>query len=234
MGNWFVPRMWEDGECWIIGGGYSLPRQFGIPKKVIQDVMSLKKPVSAYSPYLEEIHGKHIIGTNIAYKLGDWISVLYFGDLPFYRNNMLNLHNFHNLKVTDTGNLPQQNAEALANHQRIKKLRRDMQSGLSENPEVIRWNHNCGAGAINLAVLFGVKRIILLGFDMNANKHGDTHFHAGTPGYFKPAEQKCWNRYLPVFSKISLDAKRLGVEILNVSPDSAIEEFPKVELKEVL
>ena len=60
MGNWFVPRMWEDGECWIIGGGYSLPRQFGIPKKVIQDVMSLKKPVSAYSPYLEEIHGKHM------------------------------------------------------------------------------------------------------------------------------------------------------------------------------
>lgn len=234
MGNWFVPNMWQDGECWIIGGGYSMPIQFGVPKKVIKDVMNLKKPISAYSPYLEEIHKKHIIGTNIAYKLGDWVSVLYFGDLPFYRNNMLQLHNFHNLKITDTGNLPQQNAEALANHRRIKKLARDMQLGLSEDPKVIRWNHNAGAGAINLATLFGVKRIILLGFDMCANKNGDTHFQAGIAGYRKPAQQRSFNRYLPVFSQIALDAKRLGVEILNVSKDSVIKEFQKVELKEVL
>ena len=123
-GNWFVPRMWEGGTCWIIGGGPSFPRQFGVPEKHIRQVMENKVPINTYSPYFKQIHNKHVIGTNVAYLLGDWISILYFGDLPFYRNNMLALHDFHNLKVTDTGNLPQQNPEALLNHKRIKKLNR--------------------------------------------------------------------------------------------------------------
>ena len=42
VGNWFVPRMWNDGECWILGGGSSLPRQFGVPESVIEKVMKFK------------------------------------------------------------------------------------------------------------------------------------------------------------------------------------------------
>lgn len=234
IGNWFVPTMWKDGECWIIGGGSSVPRQFGVPEKVIQEVLEQKAPISTYNSYLEPLHIKHVIGTNIAYKFGHWISVLYFGDLPFYRNNMLELHNFKNLKVTDTGNLPRQNAQALANHRNIRKLVRSMEFGLSEDPKVIRWNHNAGAGAINLAVLFGARRIMLLGFDMKANGNGQTHFVNGIAGYYKPARQMDFDRYLQVFPQIAVDAKRLGVEILNVSEDSAIEAFPKVKLKDVL
>jgi len=36
------------------------------------------------------------------------------------------------------------------------------------------------------------------------------------------------------FPKIATDAKRFGVEIINVSPDSAIKSFKKVSLKEVI
>jgi hypothetical protein len=233
-GNWFVPRMWDFAECWILGGGISMPRQFGVPEKVIQAVREQKKPITAYNKYFKALHEKHIIGTNVAYKLGHWISVLYFGDLPFYRNNMLDLHTFYNLKITDTGNLPNQNPEVIQNHNRIKKLIRDVQPGLSEDPKKLRWNHNAGAGAINLASLFGAKRILLLGFDMKADSNGHTHWQTGRPGYRHDTEQKHFDRFLKCFSKIAVDAARLGIEILNVNPDSALDDFPKVSLKEVL
>lgn len=232
VGNWVVPRMWEGGECWILGGGSSLPRQFGVPDEVIQKVMTNELPKSTYSSYFKEIHNKHVIGVNVAFQLGDWISMMYFGDLPFYRNYMLQLHEFHNLKVTDTGNLPQQ-PELIQNHKNIKKLKRDMRSGISEYQDTLRWNHHSGGGAINLAALTGVKRILLLGFDMKPS--GDvTHWHAGGPGYYKPTVQKSFDRFLMSFPKIAEDAKRLHIEILNVSMESAITVFPKVQLKEIL
>ncbi len=231
IGTWFVPRMWDDGECWIIGGGSSLPRQFGVPESIIKKVMEKKITVAAYSDYFKPIHDRHVIGTNAAYFLGDWISILYFGDLPFFRENKYQLYNFLNLKVTSAGNLPVENSYE---HKNIKKLKRDLRYGLSEYGDTIRWNGNAGGGAINLAAHLGVKRILLLGFDMKANEKGQTHWHVGLPNYLKPTEPLAFFKFLKSFPAIASDAKRRHIEILNVSEDSALDVFPKVKLKDVL
>lgn len=231
VGNWFVPRMWNDGECWILGGGSSLPRQFGVPESVIEKVMNKELSMDAYSEYFKPLHDRHVIGTNVAYLLGSWISVLYFCDLPFYRENIHLLHNFKNLKVTDTGNLPASQAYEQRN---IKKLKRDTRYGLTDYTDAIRWNHNAGGGAINLAAHFGVKRIMLLGFDMKADDYGKTHWHAGLPNYHKATESLSFWKFMKSFPQIAIDAERKHIEIINVNPDSAIKEFPKVNLKDVL
>jgi hypothetical protein len=36
------------------------------------------------------------------------------------------------------------------------------------------------------------------------------------------------------FKQIAIDAKNLGIEIINASPDSDIKEFRKVSVKELL
>lgn len=229
--KWLVPKMWEDGECWILGGGPSLPRQFGVPEETITEVAEKKSSMDKYSNYLSPIHDKHIIGTNVSYLLGNWVSVLYFCDLPFFRSNKHLLYNFHNLKITDTGNMPTKNAYQ---HKRIKKLRRDNRYGISMNPSILKWNHHAGGGAINLAALFGCKRILLLGFDMKPDDSGRTHFHSGLANYPGPTRDITFTRFLKSFPQLAEDAKRHKIEILNVCPESAITSFPKVQLKDVL
>lgn len=231
LSNWKVPNMWQDGSCWIIGGGPSMPRQFGVPESVIEKVAKKELPLSVFSDYMKDIHNDHIIGTNIAFLLGSWVSALFFCDVqPFFENNTENLKSFRNLKVTNAQNFNDKNLKA-AKDAKVKILGKDYEPGLSTDPKVIKWNNNSGGAAINLASLMGVKRILLLGFDMIPNVEGKTHWHAQ---YNHKTDKKDFERFLKGFPFIQQHAKKLGIEILNVNKDSAIDSFKKVELKEVL
>lgn len=230
--HWKIPKMWKDGEAWIIGGGLSMPRQFGVPEGVIEEVTTKQDPITLYSDYLKPIHDKNVIGVNIAFMLGDWISVLYFCDSGFFRNYKDDILAFKNIKATCVNHLPRQaiNSGELRN---IKRMKRDMRYGLSPKADTICWNYNSGGAAIDFAAHAGVKRILLLGFDMTAVEN-KTHWHSGFPTYKKPTVPGSFRRFLRSFPSIAADAKRNRIEILNISPESKIKEFPKVKLEEVL
>lgn len=229
--HWEPPELWPDGECWILGGGASLPRQFGIPEEVIHNVESSKDPLSIYSEYLKPIHDRHVIGTNLAFMLGNWISVLYFADTTFFRVYRKEILEFPNLKVTCVNHIDKNLLPVTRN---IKRMKRDNKLGLSNKVNTICWNYNSGAAAIDFAAHLGVKRINLLGFDLKLQEDNRTHWHEGFQLYTKPTKAQVFKRFLKVFPHIARDAKKHGIEILNVNPDSAIEDFPKVSLKEVL
>lgn len=100
-------------------------------------------------------------------------------------------------------------------------------SGLSTKKGTINTNRNSGAAAINLAYHLGAKRILLLGFDMkhkgarhwfgehpkNLNQHSD---YAGFAERFR-----------------SILPERYGIEIWNVTRDTALDAFPRYDLDEV-
>jgi hypothetical protein len=233
--NWTAPPMWSGGTTFIIGGGPSMPRQFGVPEDVVSKVMTGALSPSAYSPFLTPIHGAHVIGVNNAYQIGPWIDCNFFGDCAWYLVHRQSLAKLSNLKVSCCPRFagrPQKDMEG------VKYLSkgggRQIEGGgpgygLSDNPAKVCWNHNSGAAAISLAVHFGVKRIILLGFDMCLDGQV-SHWH-GSHGNKKPPP---FIRHLKGFPVIAEDAKRRGVEILNISSTSSIESFPKVTLKEIL
>lgn len=226
--------MWEDGECWVIGGGPSMPRQFGVPEDMIADIFDCKRPLSEYSSYLSPIHKKHVIGVNAAFLIGTWMDVAFFGDGKFFFSNRRELISYPKLRISCNPNI-QNRKEAVF----IKHVLRDgsKRYGLTKRRGRVSWNHNSGGAAINLATQFGAKRIILLGFDMNLDKNNRQHWHSK----YKSSNRKNINekalpfqRHLKCFPMIAADAKRQGVEILNVSPDSAIKEFRKVRLNDLL
>jgi hypothetical protein len=224
--------MWEESDVWIIGGGPSVPRQFGVPERIIQKVSNGTLPPSAYSPYMHLIHNEHVIGVNMSYKIGNWIDVVMFGDSGFFSKERVGLSQFPGLKVACN---PTSKAERW-----IKTLGRDGQhsKGLSTNPTMVSWNGNTGAAAINLAVHFGAKRILLLGFDMDIDSHKMQHWHnlygKGPVADDRRKRKLPFARHIACFPIIAVDAKKLGVEIINVSPDSAIDNFPKMSIKELL
>lgn len=226
MKHWNVPEMWN-GDCWIIGGGRSVLQQFDVPQETILKVEKGELPFSAYSEYLTPLHSKNVIGTNIAFKLGNWVSVFYFCDRQFFRTHLNEILLFPNLKVTCVNHIDTSLLPLTTN---IKRLKRDYKPGLSFKSDTICWNSNSGGAAINFAVLAGAKRILLLGFDM-CPQEDKTHWHNV---YKVNTPKQNFKRFLEYFPQIAKDAKSKGVEILNVSPNSAIDCFPKVSLKEVL
>lgn len=230
MKAWNVPKIWNNGDVWILGGGPSIIEQFEIPQEVVNDVITKRQPLSAYSIFMQPIHKKHVIGINVAYQIGTWIDMVFFGDPGFFEAHKNELVNFPNLCVTSVTEIEK--------FEWLKFVNRDPSKpfGISEHPATISWNKNSGASAISIAVHAGAKRIFLLGFDMQLDTKNTQHWHSvyNEGGRPKDMGKLPFARHLEGFPAIAVDAKRKGIEIINVSPKSAITVFPKMSLKQAL
>jgi len=227
--SWIVPKLWENGECFIVGGGASIIKQFNIPEDLADAVIQNKSSPAVYSSYLSAIHDKHVIGVNQAFRLGNWIDFVIFGDKGFFLKNQEDLAKLTNIRI----GIP---AYFNGRVDWVKYLAKDLKktSGLSTTPSKVTWNGNTGAAAINLAVHLGVKRIILLGFDMNVDEKGRQWWHQLYKQRDLKRGLKAFTRHSDAFPEIASDAIKLGVEILNANPDSNINCFRKVNIKECL
>ena len=65
-------------------------------------------------------------------------------------------------------------------------------TGLSLDPDKLVTGHNSGFQALNLAVLAGARRILLLGYDGKAGQDGRTHWSGGHP---RPTAAGAWEQY---------------------------------------
>lgn len=102
--------------------------------------------------------------------------------------------------------------------------------GLSSRDGYIRQGGNSGFQAVGLALLFGARRIILLGFDMQYSQrrshwHGDHHGDLHNP---EPARFDAWMDHFAALGAQS------GAQIINCTRDSALTCFPKADLIESL
>jgi hypothetical protein len=88
----------------------------------------------------------------------------------------------------------------------------------STDPGVIRYGSNSGFQGINLAILKGCKRIVLVGFDMKSTG-GKRHFFGDHPKGLLNRTQ--YEDFIPRFVTA---AKHMpaGVKIINATPDSAL------------
>jgi hypothetical protein len=232
--RWIVPDMWKDGECWIIGGGPSVPRMFGVPESTIQDVYKKRQTLAAYSPYLSALHDKHVIGVNTAYQLGDWVDIALFGDIQFYLDHSSRLLKFRNLKVSCHPRV--HNGKPGVYHVKYLEQDRTKVKGLSSRVGHVGWNKHSGAVAINLAYHLGVKRVYLLGFDMRLDINGKSHSHAEyqQEGFPRNKHRVPFSGHLKAYPFIAKDAAKLKLEIINVNDNSAITQFPIAKLEDVL
>jgi len=203
--------MWQGETVFIIGGGPSL-RGFD------------------WAP----LRHRAVIGCNDAYTLGEWVDVVYFGDAVWYqgycqfRGHRGALQNFPGLLVSCA-------TEEFADlGTRVKWLRRESAPGsLSSDSWKVNWYSSTGASAIHLAMIFGATQIVLLGFDMKSGKSGESNWHVNlkdpkfTEGKFK--------KFQGGFDRLEAHLDEIvGVQVLNAGPDSALDNFPHVNLESVL
>lgn len=173
----------------------------------------------------ERLRGERVIAVNAAFMEADFFDVCYFGDSGFGRKFKNELLAWPGLKVTT-----HQGLLGVPGFRVVRKKNGPM--GLSTDSNTICWNKSSGATAINLAYLLGSRKIYLLGFDMK-KVDGRINYHDHYDKPKNPNHDPC-GRHLKAFPPIARDAQRFGLGIINATPGSAIDCFPRVDLKEVL
>jgi hypothetical protein len=103
---------------------------------------------------------------------------------------------------------------------------------LSLDPGALATGGTSGYAALNLAALKGARHIVLLGFDYGLIG-GRHHYHDAYP-WHHVANDQSWSRWARRFDAMAPRLRARGIHVLNASPASAIECFPKCEIETAL
>ena len=155
-----------------------------------------------------------------------WADAVYGCDGPWWKSRN-GLPDFHGLKLAHDTSV----CIAYRDVHKIEVVDHDQM--LFDEPGVVGSGGNSGFQAINLAVQFGARRILLAGFDM----HGAGGVHWYGRNRWKDATNPDDVRYVRWRKVLGVQAKvlaRMGIEVVNVSPSSALTCFPHQPLDQAL
>lgn len=102
--------------------------------------------------------------------------------------------------------------------------------GISPEPGTITTGGNSGYGAVQVALLHGAERIVLLGYDMGRTD-GKSHWHGDHP---IGTNRGAFFKWIPAFNRLAPLLAARGVEVVNATRCSALECFPRVSLEMAL
>jgi hypothetical protein len=103
--------------------------------------------------------------------------------------------------------------------------------GFESSGDAIRTGGNSGYQALHLSMLLGVSRVVLVGFDMH-DTDGQKHWFGEHPPAI--ARNRNPGRWRQRLAPLAEAAAERGLSILNASPKSALDAFPRVDLRHIL
>ena len=115
----------------------------------------------------------------------------------------------------------------------MHRVRYTDEPGLSMDPELLHTGSNSGFQVLNLAVLLGASRVLLLGYDMRITGER-THWHGDHPAGMTNPRPGTLAGWVTAFAGAVADLERLGVSCINCTPGSALTCFPMARLEDVL
>lgn len=177
---------------------------------------------SAATVPLEVARGKaKFMAVNDSWRLCPWADALYAHDEAWWRV-WSGVPSFEGLKISQDSYKP--NPEWGLKLININKYRDEI---LVERLGTISWGSNGGFHALNMAIQFGARRIILVGYDCRIDQ--GINWHGGHKHGLPNKGEVCvilWRKVLDAQAPL---LKKLGVEVLNASPVSTLTAYPKVD-----
>jgi hypothetical protein len=172
---------------------------------------------------LDQIRGRaKLIVINSTFRLAPWADALYACDCRWWTENPDSL-TFAGLKFSLLRNVDRS----------VVSFQAGQVEGLEKDRSKLATGGNSGHQALNLAVHLGATRIALLGYDMRLGPNGETHHHPDhvAPSRNPPAVNLA--RWAKRFSTMVPALRELGVQVINATPGSAIECFPRARIEEI-
>lgn len=164
------------------------------------------------------LRGQKTIGCNAAYRLGaDICNVCFFSDAPWFQSNYGDLAQFAGRVVTHC-------EELTGDEPWLLRMRR-MEDGLHH--DAIGYGGNSGCSAINLALIMGAARVVLLGFDC---KPGPDHRNQPNwhPFHTEVVSVEVFDKFNAGHREIArqLPTKFPKAKIINATEGSALRCYP--------
>lgn len=204
--HWTVPRAWVGETVALLGSGPSMSRD------VAATVHGRCRVIAINDQAIDKV-----VQGKLVPALAPWADVLFAADSMWWRLHQQQVAAFKGLKVSRGWRAP------IAG---IHYLLSAGQNGVDHRP-----THLCGLNsgqmAMNLAYHFGVKRILLCGFDCKAGRWFGNHPKPLSNSH----HYKLW---LNKFDTLASSYKKRGVEVLNCTPGSALKAFPFGDLNKAL
>lgn len=197
--GWTVPQIWKDERAYIIAGGSSVPREWLKAHKLPGRVLAIK---------------------DAALLVPD-ADCLFYADHHFHRDRA-DVFNAYTgpliVKRTVHDDVPPQVRQV---HR--KRADKSKINGLSRQPDTLG-GHDSGGSAINLAFHFGVKEIVLIGFDLRG-AHWNLVSHP-----LPRARIRTHNLHRDSIDAMAAPMQEAGVTVWNTSLISNLIGFPRVPL----
>jgi hypothetical protein len=202
-----APRLWPDSTVAILATGPSLTQED-----------------------CDWIRGKcRVVAINDAHRLAPWADVLYSSDRRWW-SYYKGVPEFQGLKFGIGSGVGKSNPfMKLAG---VTVLRNSGYHGLQTKPDGLMNGRNSGYAAINLAVHFGAKRIILLGYNMSY-RGGKAHFFGDHPAPL-PQSAGLYPGFRRNFETLVEPLKKRGISVINCTEQTSLMAFPLGKLRDVL
>jgi hypothetical protein len=163
---------------------------------------------------------------NSSYTVAPWAEMLVFVDVRWWEVHAVHLKDFAGKIVTTS-------REALGDHL-LRVRRRDPKTvPFSDNPAAVSYERTVLHAALNIAAHRKPKRIVLIGIDMQRGANGVTHHHPPHKWRNKNGNLS-WDLQMEQLKLVVEPLAKLGIEVLNASPNSRLPWWPKVKLEDVI
>lgn len=188
---------------------------------------------SAKNAGLDKAKGRaRCIVVNEGYRLAPWADALYAADSEWWLRKR-GCREFAGLRIS-------QSDEAAKRYGGIREVRLVRKGWIVRNPKGVigagsddrGTGANSGFQTLNLAVQFGAKKIVLVGYDMTA-VHG-VHWHGRHPDGMNNPTERGLSRWGRVLDRNAAFLASIGVSVINASPISALQNYPKMNLEQAL
>jgi hypothetical protein len=208
-----IPQLWRGEAAIVAASGPSLT------------------PGVAEACRLAHAAGTHrVIAVSDAFKLMPWADALYSLDPPWWNHHK---PQFAGVKWSAHDEIHSHKLECAARHG-LRLVRAAYDPGFSTDRGLIHYGENSGFQAINLAIRFGARVIVLVGFNMQ-RIDGAAHFFGEHPPGVRRGDPP-YERFIKNFDT----AERLLREvadaptIINATPATALTCFPQMSLADAL
>ncbi len=210
--NWRVNEedAWKGQTAFIVGGGPSV---------------ALQRP--------HRLEGRRVIVVNSSYETCPFADFIFFGDNRWHgehRNRPAYQAFVKRGGRVCTVSHPSGGMELLKLHRIVPTCDAN---GLTTTRVGLSCQKTSYQGAMNLAVMLGATRLVLLGMDGKRNEAGMTHHH--TPHKWPTKEgTTTWDRQQVQLRFMVQPLRDRGIDVFNVNPDSNVKLWPYAPIEDFL
>lgn len=192
-----------------------------------ETVFCLASGPSLTQEIADKLRGRRVAVANSSVRFAPWADVWFFTDNNVFEDNRDLVAAFPGHVITFS---------RVAKREMPLKIKRVKGEWLPHFPPVgsekIRQGRSTGHSMVSCMIACGAIQIVLCGYDMRV-VDGREHHHDEYVG--RPRDLDIYAReFVPGFDGWRAAAQRAGCDIVNATPGSAIQEFPFVDLDDVL